>query len=331
MIYLLIKQYPNISMALGFLFTFLTSFFLINKFMDKLPADEGRAFAVEGALSRGKPRGAGFIFILCFITSVLLFSSVFKMALGYMVEILIYLLLIFAEMITGFLDDKAEKPWSRLKKGMLDLFVSIALAITYIYSNGTSVYVQNYELVLPIWLMGIVVIAVCWIMINVTNCADGVDGLSSTLVMTSLVSFLIANEAGGTFGCMHGYRYLIVFFIGALLAYLMFNAGPSMLMMGDAGSRAMGIFLCITALKSGHLLLLIPFAIVIILDGGLGLFKVSMIKITKKKDFLSKIRTPLHDHVRKNLEKGWSNNQTVTRFWIIQIIVSIVTIYVFCR
>lgn len=331
MIYLLIKQYPNISMALGFLFTFITSFCLIYKFKEKLPTDGGREFAVEGILSKGKPRGAGFIFILVFITAVLLFSSVFKMALGYMVEILVYLALIFAEMITGFLDDKAEKPWSRLKKGMLDLFVSIALAFTYIYSNSTSVYVLDYELVLPIWLMGIIIVGVCWMMINVTNCADGVDGLSSTLVMTSLTSFLIANEAGGTFGHMHGFRYLLVFFIGALLAYLMFNAGPSILMMGDAGSRAMGIFLCITALKSGHLLLLIPFTIVIILDGGLGLFKVAMIKITRKKDFLHKIRTPLHDHVRKNFEKGWSNNQTVTRFWIVQVIVSIVTIYVFCR
>ena len=328
MIYLLLKQYPNVCMAIGVLFTFALTGLLIYKLMDKLPRDGGREFAVEGILSKGKPRGAGIIMIPCFILGVLLFSSVFKMALGYMVEILIYLVLIFVEMITGYLDDKAEKPWSRLKKGMMDLVVSILLAITYIYSNGSSIHIQNSEFVLPIWLMGLIVVALCWGMINVTNCADGVDGLSSTLVMTTLVSFIIADIQ---FRQMHGFRYLLIFFVCILLAYLLFNAGPSILMMGDAGSRAMGIFLCITALKSGHMLLLVPFAIVIILDGGLGLFKVSVIKVTKKQNFMNKIRTPLHDHVRKNFEKGWSNNQCVTRFWIIQVVISIATIYIFCR
>lgn len=331
MIYLLIKQYPNVSMALGFIFTFALTLFLTGKFMHILPADEGREFAVQGGLSKGKPRGAGLIFVICFIIGVLLFSPVFKMKLGYSAEILVYLVIIFAEMMTGYLDDKAEKPWSRVKKGLLDLAISIELAAMYIYSNSSTVYILDYKLVVPIWLLGLFVVVLCWVMINVTNCADGVDGLSATLVITTLLSFLAANSCGGSFGHMHGYRYVVVFFIAALLAYMCFNAGPSILMMGDAGSRAMGVFLCITALKSGHPLLIIPFALVIILDGGLGLFKVSIIKITKKKDFMHMVRTPLHDHVRKNLKTGWSNNQCVTRFWIIQILISVVTIYLFCK
>ena len=47
-------------------------------------------------------------------------------------------------------------------------------------------------------------------------------------------------------------------------------------MMGDAGSRAMGIFISIAALKSGSPLLYIPVALVLILDGGLGLVKVTL-------------------------------------------------------
>ena len=328
MFFLVLKQYPNVCMAIGALFTFAITFFFINKFMDKLPADEGRDFAVEGKLSKGKPRGAGFIFVLCFILGVLLFGSLFKMATGYMAEILIYLLLIFVEMITGFLDDKADKPWGRVKKGLFDLGVSILLAITYIYSNGTTINFLTYELNLPVWLMAVVIIFMCFLSINVTNCADGVDGLSSTLVITTLISFLIADV---TFRQMHGFRYLLVFFVAALLGYLWYNAGPSILMMGDAGSRAMGIFIWITALKSGHMFLFIPFALVIILDGGYGLFKILVIKITKKKDFMSKLRAPLHDHVRKNLTVNWANNQCVTRFFIIQMVISIATVYLFCR
>ena len=74
--------------------------------------------------------------------------------------------------------------------------------------------------------------------------------------------------------------------------------------------------------KSGFVLLYIPFAIVLILDGGLGLLKVSLLRFLKIR-ILKNTRTPLHDHVRKNL--GWSNTQTVYKFAIIQIVVAFAT------
>ena len=94
--------------------------------------------------------------------------------------------------------------------------------------------------------------------------------------------------------------------------------------MGDAGSRAMGIFISIAVLKTGCPVLYIPVAIVLILDGGLGLLKVFLLRFCKIR-ILKNIRTPLHDHVRKNM--GWSNTQTVFRFAIIQIVVSTAIIY----
>ena len=66
------------------------------------------------------------------------------------------------------------------------------------------------------------------------------------------------------------------------------------------------------------------FAIVIILDGGLGLIKVALLRFLKM-HILKNTRTPLHDHVRKN--KEWSNAQVVFRFAILQIIVSVAAIY----
>ncbi len=328
MVQLITRAYPNVCMALGALFGFFATFLMTKYLMHKLPADEGRDFAVDGKLSKGKPRGAGLLFVIGFIMSVLLFSPVFRMSFGYMVELLIYLVLIFVEMLTGYLDDRATKPWSRLRKGFLDFTVSALLAFTYIYCNGTAFGFLQLRFELPIWLMAIIVLGLCFVSINVTNCADGVDGLSGTLTIITLFGFLLADDA---FVNMHGFRYLVVFFIACIAAYLWYNAGPSILMMGDAGSRAMGIFICITALKSGHILLYVPFALVLALDGGLGLFKVSMIKLTGKKDFLSCIRTPLHDHVRKNVAQNWSNTQCVTRFAMIQLLIVILTVYLFCR
>ena len=70
--------------------------------------------------------------------------------------------------------------------------------------------------------------------------------------------------------------FLILLFAVCILGYLWYNATPSKLMMGDAGSRAMGLFISIAILKSGCPFLFIPLALVLILDGGLGLLKVSL-------------------------------------------------------
>lgn len=74
---------------------------LLARCNDRLPKDQGREFAVNGALSAGKPRGAGFIFILVFVAAVVLFCERIQ-------EIIIYLVLLAAAMVTGFLDDCPE-------------------------------------------------------------------------------------------------------------------------------------------------------------------------------------------------------------------------------
>ena len=104
--------------------------------------------------------------------------------------------------------------------------------------------------------------------------------------------------------------------IVCILGYLWFNASPSKLLMGDAGSRAF--------LKLHAPLLYIPMALVIILDGGLGLIKVSFMRFLHI-NLMKNLRTPIHDHMRKN--KDWSDTQVVFRFTIIQVILGLAVIY----
>lgn len=313
--YLLQKNIPAVA-ALGLLIAFAGTCFFTAKLSHLLPRDGGREFAHDGKLSAGKPRGAGIIFILVFVGATLLFAPV-------NIEICIYLILVAAEMLTGYMDDASEKPWGELKKGLLDLVIAVVLAVTYLNFNSATIWlpVLETEIALPPVLFGALIVILVWASINVTNCADGVDGLSGTLTIITLATFYIIDKAverGDDFS------FLILMFIICILGYLWYNATPSKLMMGDAGSRAMGIFISIAALKSGCPLLYIPVAIVLILDGGLGLLKVSLIRAFKIY-ILKNTRTPLHDHVRKNL--GWSNTQTVFRFAIIQIVVSMAVVY----
>lgn len=298
----------------GILAAFAGTCIFISRCSKYLPKDLGRDFAVEGKKSAGKPRGAGIIFILVFTASTLLFADL-------SVEICIYLMLVVIEMLTGFFDDTAEKPWGEWKKGLLDLFVAIAVTGTYLYYNSSSIILGDMQITLHPALFAVCGIVLVWAAINVTNCADGVDGLSGTLVIVTLTTFYITNKIMGTGADI---AFPVLLFMVCILGYLWYNATPSRLLMGDAGSRAMGVFISIVALKSGNPLLFIPAAFVLIMDGGLGLVKVSLIRVFRI-HILKNTLTPLHDHVRKKLE--WSNTQTVFRFVIIQIVISLAVVY----
>ena len=296
---------------------FLTCIFMV-KCSGLLPKDAGRAYAHDGKLSAGKPRGAGFIFVLVFLGVSLLFGDITR-------ENLIYLVLITAAMVTGFLDDCAKTPWGEYKKGLLDFLIAVMIAVTFVNFNSTTVYLAmtNQTIEIPPVIFGLLTVILVWVSINVTNCSDGVDGLSGTLSIISLLTLYIIMKLAGTdmeFG------YFVLLFVTCILGYLWFNATPSILMMGDAGSRAMGLVIAIAALKCRSPFLYLLAALVLILDGGLGLVKVALLRFLKIK-ILANTRTPLHDHVRKVW--NWSNTQAVYRFAIIQIVISVAVVYLY--
>lgn len=310
------EKYSSLLALAGILFAFVATVAATAKLEAHLPKDAGREFAHDGKLSAGKPRGAGIIFVLAFTAAALLFTPL-------KAEIIIYLILLVICMMTGFLDDASKTSWGEFKKGFLDLCVAVLTAMTFLKYNSNAIELAFFHVgfVIPKALFAVLAVILVWVSVNVTNCSDGVDGLSGTLAIISMMTLYLVDrilEVGQDFS------FLILLFAACILGYLWYNATPSRLMMGDAGSRAMGLFISIAVLKTGRPLLYIPVAFVLILDGGLGLIKVSLIRLGKI-HILTKVRTPLHDHVRKIW--GWSNTQTVFRFAIIQIILAVVVVY----
>ena len=313
---LISDSYDSLLAFLGILFAFGATVMATAKLQGFLPKDAGREFAHDGKLSAGKPRGAGIIFVLAFVAAALLFSPI-------KAEIVIYLLLTVICMMTGFLDDASKTPWGEYKKGFLDLCVAALVAMTFLRYNSNVIRLALFdtELVIPPVLFAILTVILVWGSVNVTNCADGVDGLSGTLTIISIMTIYIVDRL---LGVGDDFSYLVLLFAVCILGYLWYNATPSKLMMGDAGSRSMGLFISIAILKTGSPLLYIPIALVLILDGGLGLVKVFLLRFLKIR-IMKNIRLPLHDHVRK--EWNWSNTQTVFRFAIIQIILAVAVVY----
>ncbi len=322
MLTLLFDKIPGIYVAGISVLVFFVTFILTAKLKSKLPGDIGRAFAVNAEKAKGKPRGAGIIFVTVFCVLSFLFAP-------FDVEYSVYLVFLLFAMMTGFLDDASKTPWSDYKKGILDLLISVGVAITFAAHNSTTIdlsllsaiFRENITIEIPYVVYVILATILIWMSINVINCTDGVDGLCSTLTTISLFTFLLLTPEPD-------FMVYEILFLAALSAYLWFNASPSIILMGDAGSRTIGVFMAIAAMKCGDPILFLPICIVFVVDGGIGLVKI-FLKRFLKITILANTRTPLHDHARKN--KGWSDTQTVIRFCIIQLLISLSILTVLMR
>ena len=296
-------------LAVSAVVTFLLTAILLRFDFRFLPKDQGRPNAVNGELSKGKTRGVGFIMMLCFVLCITLF-------LPFRLESMLYVLVLIAEMLAGFLDDASKIPWSDYKKGLIDFVLSAGVAVIFVLSDSTEIFFGAHAVKVHPVLYAVLATVLVWISINAVNCTDGVDSLSSSVGVVSIASMLLIYRASFEIEYM-GFGVL---FIAVLAAYLLFNAGPSSQLMGDAGSRPLGVLLAILAMKSRHPLCYLLVCAVFLFD-GLGLIKIFLLRFFKI-GVLKKIRTPLHDEMRKN--RGWSDSQVVIRFTIVQVVCSVV-------
>ena len=291
---------------------FVVAYLLLARRFNFLPRDHGRDFAVNGAQSKGKIRGVGVIMIPVFSVVVLVFCPI-------SIESIIYIVLINCVMLSGYLDDASDIPWQDYKKGAIDLVIAIITMIIFLRENGTQVYFFGLSFNIPVVLYFILGIILIWTAINVTNCSDGIDGLCASVSFVSIASFAILFK--GNLGEYADYTCVL---LGVIAAYLCFNTKPSSMLMGDAGSRALGYAIALLAMKSQHPFSYIILSLVLIIDGGLGLIKVSVIRFLHRKSFMKNIRTPIHDQLRSEEGRSWSDTQVVVRFALIQALISTV-------
>jgi phospho-N-acetylmuramoyl-pentapeptide-transferase len=307
---------------------FVLSGFLTWKYLPRLanyycPRDRGRAHAVDAGKSQGKPTGAGIIFIPLFLVIQLL-------VLPLSWEVFGILGLTFLACLFGFLDDRASDAWGEYIKGGIDLFIGIAAALLICKAAPIEIWLPFTKkglLLDPFVYLPLAVVWI-WIAINATNCTDGVDGLSGTLSSMAFLSlgallyFVMGHVAMSSYLLVPHYNdgatygILALSMAGTLAGYLWHNAHPSSLLMGDAGSRAMGFLLGVLVLKCGNPFLSLVVAGVLLVNGGTGLVKVALLRFFKISIFKN-IRFPLHDHARKNM--NWSTPQVLVRFSLIQL------------
>jgi phospho-N-acetylmuramoyl-pentapeptide-transferase len=311
--------------GLGTALAAISTWVLLPRIWHKLPRDRGRAHAVHAEQSIGKPISAGLIFVPIFIVASFLFVPM-SLPIGEGIA------LVGVAMAVGFLDDRTPGGWSEYRLGAMDMVLSLLAAAAVCQLDPARLwlpFIKTPTVPVPPWLFIPGGAALIWLSINATNCTDGVDGLSGSLLGLGL-GFL-GLLLYGTVGHQEISRYLLLphypeaaqwamlafLMVGCLAGYLWYNAYPSVVLMGDAGSRPLGLLLGMLVLASGNPFLILVVAFVVLANGATGLLKVALLRFFKIPIFKS-VRYPLHDHVRQKY--GWSNTQVVVRFVLLQAI-----------
>ena len=338
----------------------------------RLPRDRGKALVQDGKEAKGKPTGAGFFMFLLSLPALVLvlpffpsdtdelntFSELFRRLRDLAAQPSDWYLLLnqqwaiviclFGAMLTGYLDDKAAFPWGPFKKGALDLVVCGATALVLCRFHDVNVWLPflKDEATLSWPVYTVCATLALWVTMNATNCTDGVDGLAGALTLLSLfglAAFLygvVGHEViAGYLLIPHnpeGARWAILCSVygGATAGYLWYNAHPSSMLMGDAGSRSLGLLVGVAALASGNPFFLFVMTPVVLVNGFSGVLKMALLKMMNAAHIdtgtqggdnshlcwplrkIRSIRFPLHDHLK--VKYGWKPGQILMRFMLIQ-------------
>ncbi len=188
------------------------------------------------------------------------------------------------------------------------------------------------------WLIFIpVVILIVTAVSNGANLTDGIDGLaagSSAIIVVALGIFTFVS-GNIIFSNYLNIMYIpnsgemtvfISAFVGALVGFLWYNAYPAQVFMGDTGSLTIGGIIAVLAIAVRKELLIPVLCGIFLIENLSVVMQVSYFKYTRKKYGEGRrifLMAPLHHHYQK---KGYHESKIVTRFWIVGILLAIISI-----
>ncbi|HXF81213.1 MAG TPA: phospho-N-acetylmuramoyl-pentapeptide-transferase [bacterium] len=173
------------------------------------------------------------------------------------------------------------------------------------------------------WTLGwaYVVFAVLYVVgfANAVNLTDGLDGLAGGTVGIAAAAYAaIAASAGQADLAVYAAAVA-----GACLGFLWYNAHPAAVIMGDVGSNALGGALAAVAIITKTELLLFVVGLVFVLEAASDILQVAYFKSTGGRRIFR--MAPLHHHFELS---GWSETQTVVRFWLVGIFAALAALAV---
>jgi len=310
--------------------------------------EEIRTDGPESHLAKkGTPTMGGLIIVASIAVAVLLWAN----PVNYYVMIISISTLMMA--LIGFIDDYL-KSVKKMKRGLVSrykLIGQITLGIligTMIYlhpvfdgfhSNTSVPFFKNLEIDFGIFYIIVVTFVVTGTS-NAVNLTDGLDGLAAGLAGIAFLAFAGMSYVTGNVNFsdylniiyLPGSEELTVFcmaVVGAAIGFLWYNTYPAQVFMGDTGSLAMGSALGTVAILIKKELLLIIIGGVFMLEVISVIVQTSYFKYTRRKSGTGKRifkMAPVHHHFEL---KGWHESKVVVRFWIIGILLALLSLTTF--
>ncbi|MBN6887063.1 phospho-N-acetylmuramoyl-pentapeptide-transferase [Cytobacillus horneckiae] len=320
----MMEQVIFFTIAAGFLITALLSPLFI-PFLRRLKF--GQSIREEGPQSHLKKTGTptmGGIMILLSITLTTLIMTAKYSEPTSMTYLLLLVTLGFG--LLGFLDDFIKVAMKRnlgltSKQKLLGQIIISIIFYLVLRQTGFSTEIHipltdfsidlgwGYALFIIFWLVGFS---------NAVNLTDGLDGLVSG---TSAIAF-------GAFAVLAWNQSLFevsifsVAVVGSVLGFLVFNAHPAKVFMGDTGSLALGGAIAAIAILTKLEILLVLIGLVFVIETLSVIIQVISFKTTGKRVFKM---SPLHHHYEL---VGWSEWRVVVTFWTVGLLSAILGIYI---
>ncbi len=188
------------------------------------------------------------------------------------------------------------------------------------------------------WLIFIpMVIFIITAVSNGANLTDGIDGLAAGTSAVSVLALGIFTFVSGNiiFSNYLNIMYIpysgemtvfIAAFVGALIGFLWYNSYPATVFMGDTGSLTIGGVIAVLAIAVRKELLIPLLCGIFLVENFSVVLQVAYFKYTKKRFGEGRrifLMAPLHHHYQK---KGYHESKIVTRFWIVSIMLAILSI-----
>ncbi|MDQ3930077.1 MAG: phospho-N-acetylmuramoyl-pentapeptide-transferase [Chloroflexota bacterium] len=275
----------------------------------------GKHIRIEGPehhqVKTGTPTMGGLIFLIPMVIVIGVFMDILTFK-----SLLLPLGIVISCGVLGGFDDLLSTV-ARNRGGLAGRFKMAWLLVI----AGAAAWILHYllgyhELYFPFvpkpidigpWYLIIAIVAIVS-MANAVNLTDGLDTLAGG---TSAIAFL----SYGIIAYLQKQPHVVALCfatVGALLAFLWFNAHPAMVFMGDAGALTLGALLTVCALMTGQWLLLPLIGIVFVAEVISDILQVLYFKLTGGKRLFR--MAPLHHHFEMI---GWSETQITMRFWLV--------------
>ncbi len=279
-----------------------------------------RTYGMETHLKKaGTPTMGGIAIIIAFTVASLIFLPRFPRT-----GPVLFLTLAFG--LIGFVDDylKVVKhnsdgliAWQKL---IMEAVVTLVFCLYLVLGTKTSLAIRipfsgGSIVDIGFWAYPLLFFAVLGT-VNAVNFTDGLDGLSSSVTAVVAVFFLIVSTLIGS-----GTAPAASALLGALMGFLLYNAYPAQVFMGDTGSLALGGFVVGMAYMLQMPLYILIFGIVYLCEILSVMIQVTYFKATHGKRIFK--MTPIHHHFEKC---GWSESRIVTTFTVVGVLAGMVAL-----